>query len=472
MTSKVVWSKYQQEIFKNIATGSGNTLIIARAGSAKSSSIIEGCKYLPKGKKAIFVAFNKSTQQELKEKLPSYTESITTHSLGFRTIKKKFPKIEIDKDKSIKIIEKILNKKDYYLIDALEKTVSLCKATLIDSPSKIDQLIDDYEIGIYQLDRSIFIKYVIDILRSCKEDTSTVNFDDMIWFPLIYGINPDTTDFVFIDECQDLNISQIELALRAVKPNGRIICVLDNFQSIYSWRGADSLMLDKLRKRLKPKELALPISYRCPKKIIYLAQKLVPDIQAWEKSSDGSIFHIHNSQLASLVKPGCFVLSRTNAPLIKNCMGFIKMGIRANILGRDIGDSLIWMIKKSNKSNLNQFLSWLDRWAEKQIKDLKNKGRNSSWVLDKLECFAELSNGATSLEEMQANIKKMFGDDGDKSIVLLSTVHRSKGMERDDVFVLYDTIRKDSQEEKNIEYIAITRARQSIYFVSKNNSII
>jgi len=119
--SNIVWSNYQRQIFSDVATGTGNTIIIARAGSAKSSSIIESCKYIPNGKKAIFIAFNKSTQEELKNKLPSYTEALTTHSLGFRTTKSIFPNIEIYKDKTRDIIESILPKNKKYLLDSLEK---------------------------------------------------------------------------------------------------------------------------------------------------------------------------------------------------------------------------------------------------------------------------------------------------------------------------------------------------------------
>jgi superfamily I DNA/RNA helicase len=469
MPPKIIWSSWQKAIFNEIAVGTGNLIIIARAGSAKSSSIIEGCKHVPKGKSSIFIAFNKSTQEELRNKLPHSTEALTTHGLGLRTVRSKFPNVEINKDKTIHIIEKILPKNRKYLLDSVDKVASLCKATLTDSPSKIDALLDHYEVDVGKVERSTFIKYVIDTLRSSKEDTSSVNFDDMIWFPIIYGIKPPTSDFVFIDECQDLNISQIRLALQSVKHGGRVIAVLDNFQSIYSWRGADSEMLGRLKKQLKPKELKLPISYRCPKRVIYLAQKLVPDIQAWDQSPDGEIHHIHTAEMMNYVKPGCFVLSRTNAPLIKWCMTFIKRGIRSNILGKDIGDYLLWIIKKSGKKSPDQFMIWLDKWAEKETLDRKSRGRSTAYILDRVECFRELCYQTSSLDEVEANIRKMFGEPGDKNIVLFSSIHKSKGMERDDVFVLHDTLKNDSQEELNCSYIAFTRARKRLYLVSNNN---
>ena len=45
------WSEYQKIIFRNIAKDTGHTLVIARAGSAKTTTLVEGAKYIPKGKK-------------------------------------------------------------------------------------------------------------------------------------------------------------------------------------------------------------------------------------------------------------------------------------------------------------------------------------------------------------------------------------------------------------------------------------
>ncbi len=86
------WSTYQKAIFRNIAKGEGHTLIIARAGSAKTSSLIEGAKYIPKGKKALFCAFNVSIKDELKSRLSDRIECSTMHSLGLRGIKQRFGK--------------------------------------------------------------------------------------------------------------------------------------------------------------------------------------------------------------------------------------------------------------------------------------------------------------------------------------------------------------------------------------------
>lgn len=150
-------------------------------------------------------------------------------------------------------------------------------------------------------------------------------------------------------------------------------------------------------------------------------------------------------------------------------MKYIRQGIKANILGKDIGDDLSYMIRKSKKKTIPSFLKWLDKWAEEENEMLKKKGKKNYYVVDKVDCLQKVCEGAQDLEEAQENIKKMFKDETGKEIICLSSIHRSKGLERDNVFILYDTIKKTSQEDRNIEYVAITRTKKKLYLVSKNN---
>ena len=99
------WSNYQKAIFRDINSGKGHTVVIARAGSGKTSTIVEGFKYLPKGKKTLMVAFNKAIAEELKQRAPSYVDIMTLHSLGFRAIKQAFGQdVILENDKCNELI--------------------------------------------------------------------------------------------------------------------------------------------------------------------------------------------------------------------------------------------------------------------------------------------------------------------------------------------------------------------------------
>ncbi len=465
------WSDYQKAIFKEIAFGNQHCMVIARAGSSKTSTLIEGSKYIPKGKKSLFCAFNKSIQEELKNKLNERIECSTLHSLGYRGIRQRFGNVELDDNKCWNIVEDLIgnSKENYGVIDNVCKTITLCKANLADIPSKVDEIILEYDIDLCEYEPEIFIKYVLQGLRKCKEQTNVIDFMDMIWFPFIYRINVGKYDVVFVDEAQDMSKCMIELALSAIKTDGRVFAVLDDKQAIYRFMGADHRVLYNLRTRLNPKELSLPICYRCPIKVVALAQEYVPDILPYDKSPEGEIINLNILDLHKHAKAGSYVLSRTNAPLIRQCMLFLKQQIPANILGRDIGNNLLYLIKKSKKKNVKSLLEWLVKW-EKQEKEnllIKYPKANTEFIADKAECIRMLCEDASSLEEVKSNINNLFQENDENKIVLFSSIHKIKGKQASDVFILSDTIKYSNEEECNIYYVGITRAQQKLFFVKK-----
>lgn len=477
LSPKIEWSEYQKDIFKDVAKGNGHTIVEAFAGSAKTTSIIESFKHIPKGKKSLALAFNKIIQEELKSRSPSYIECLTYHAIGFRAIKQRFGNVELDDNKVFKIVSDQLDKyTDHDLIVNICDTVAFCKYGLIDTPKQIDNIIDTYGIDTCGIEREPFINLVIRTLSLDKAETSKIDFNDMCWFPFVYNLFVGQYDYVFIDEAQDTNKAQLIIAKKACKPNGRMIVVCDPFQAIYSWRGADTTILDELKKQPNSKILPLPVSYRCPKKIIELAKNWVPTFTCPETAIDGNIEDISLNQLYDMAKPGCFILSRTNAPMIKICMNFIRRGIRANIRGRDVGKQLSYLIKKSKKKQIPAFLKWLESWKDEEVKKLQDKNINTDNVLDRYECLCNLCDECKNLDEVSQKLDQLFNDTDEHNMIILSTIHRAKGLEKDNVFILRWTFRQwldnanlfePPNEELNIAYVAITRTKQSLYIVTK-----
>lgn len=473
------WSEYQKAIFKNIAAGEGHLIIEAYAGAAKTSSIVESFKYIPKGKKSIALAFNKKIQEELQSRAPSYIETFTFHALGLRAIKQRFGPVEMDDYKVFNLVKEQLGRNsDFDLITNVCDTVAFCKYGLIDTPNQISDLIDRFSIDLCEMDRKLFINLVIKTLSLDKSMTSKIDYNDMCWFPFVYNLPLGQYDYVFIDERQDLNKAQLVMAKKACRPIlGRIIAVGDENQALYSWRLADTSIIDDIKKQDKTKILPLPISYRCPKLIIDLAKKWVPDITCPDTTIEGEINDISVNELYKLAKPGCFILSRTNAPLIKICMAFIRNGVKANIRGRDVGKQLNYLIRKSKKKQIPAFLKWLEDWKNEEIIKLKEKNINPDNVLDRYECLVNLCDECKSLDEVSNNIDELFNDTDENNIIILSTVHRAKGLEKKDIFVLHWTFRmwfdymdlvEKPNEEANIAYVAITRTQSRLFIVRKN----
>jgi DNA helicase II / ATP-dependent DNA helicase PcrA len=474
---KLIWSDYQNAIFEDIKNGKDgeNTVVIARAGSSKTTSLVEGVKYIPKKKKTLFLAFNKSIQLELDDRInKSYIDIKTLHSCGLATIRAAFGKVAIDPDKTLNIIQAILQEKGFKKFEkqkfdlafSLCRAVNLCKGTLIDIPSKIDVLLDKFDIDILDMEREEFIKTICQTLRKCKETREVIDYGEMVWFPYIYGMQIKKYDRVFIDEAHDLNAAQLHIALSSCKKNGRILAVCDNFQVIYSWNGVEIESVDLLVKRLNAKVLSLPVSYRCAKNIVKLAQEIVPDIQAAPNAIDGEIKHISEDNFLLQVKPGDFVLSRINAPLIYHCLALLRMGVPANIQGKDVGNNLAYMIKKSEKTTVPEFMKWLDNWKATEIARLRAKNRDPILIIDKAACLETLCEGTHSLDNVLDNIKVLFNDGDSSTRAIFSTIHRSKGLQRERVFILWNTLKRNmTQEELNVEYVAITRTQKNLFIV-------
>ena len=474
-----VWTPFQKAIFKDIADGKGHSIIEAVAGSGKTTSLIEGFKHVPRGKKSIALAFNKIIQTELRERAPSYIQDVLTfHSLGLRAIKQRFKNVVIDDYKVFNIVKEMGEcGKEYDLMMSICDTVAYCKYELVDAPVSIDKIIMRFGVDTCEMDRDQFIKSVIKTLAADKADTTKIDFNDMCYFPFVYDLFMGHYDYVFLDEFQDVNKSQAMMAQRVCRPlTGRIIALGDSKQNLYSWRGSDTSIITAIKKEVDSKVLTLPISYRCPKTVVELVKPWVNNMSCPDNANEGTISNISLSEMYKSAKPGCFILSRVNAPLIKICMEFIRNHKRCNIRGRDIGKQLTTLIKKSKKKQIPAFLKWLDNWKQEEVEKLQAKKVNTENVLDRHECLVSLCEECSSLDEVKEKIDELFDDSDEKSIIILSSTHRAKGLEREEVFLLRWTYRQwfdniiyldEENEELNIAYVACTRSKNKLYLVNK-----
>lgn len=475
------WSSYQKDIFRAVSQHAGHIVVEALAGSGKTSTLVESFRYVPKGKKVIALAFNKKIQEELRSRAPSYIQDVLTfHSLGLRAIKQRFGNgIEVDQNKSFNIVKGLVpDEKNYDLITNICDTIAYCKHSLRDTPKQIEDIIYEFNVDLCETQLSEFISLVIRSLGLCKSQTSKVDFDDMCYFPFVYNLPMGTFSIIYVDEYQDLNKSQMVMAKRICHPtDGKLVIFGDKFQDLYSWRSSDSSLVEEIKQQPDTKILPLPISYRCPKQIIELAQNWVSNISCPSTAIEGEIKDISQNELYKLVKPGCFILSRTNAPMIKICMSLIRNGIKANIKGRDIGKQLSSLIKKSKKKQIVSFLKWLEEWKNEEIVKLKDKNISPENTLDRYECLINLCDECKTLEEVSKKIDELFDDTDENNIVILSTVHRAKGLERQDVFLLKWTFRvwfdkmhliEKPNEEANIAYVAATRSKNRLFIVNKS----
>jgi DNA helicase-2/ATP-dependent DNA helicase PcrA len=487
----------QSAIFDSIKNGSGSILIEALAGCGKTSTCVESMYKLDnKDLSVLYVIFANRNAREAESKCPSSTHTSTCHAHGLRAIKAAYgSKVEVDPrgEKSDAIARALLGPEDEKaeLRFNFAKALGLAKGYLCESVSDIIEVCDKHGIEVCGETEESFASNVLKGLDLAAQQYMRIDFDDMIWLPIRLNLHITQYDLVYADECQDLSPARIELILRSLRSSvkwwgkkdaafigtGRLIAVGDENQAIFAFTGADADAMRKIKTRTNAHTLGLRTTYRCGKAIVAVASQFVDNYIAADRDCDGSVSDIGVEKMLTNAKGGDFILSRVNAPLVSLCLGFIKEGRKAAIAGKDMGRSLTWMIKRSITTNVVDFLSWLETWKNGECERLIAKNKSCDHIVDKADCLCAIAEGTNDLSVMKSRIERLFSDTCEKhnkadcvecgdDRITLSSVHKSKGLERNCVYVLADTLKTDkSQEEKNIAYVAYTRGIQELYLV-------
>ena len=476
----MIHTKQQEAIFNCIKNTEDHLIVNAGAGTGKTTTIVEAAGLLPTGTKSAFLAFNKSIAAELATRLPSEVDAKTFHAFGFAAIRAFGVKTKVNNFKLNNIIKDLLGA-DFYAAP-LKKLVSLVKGSLVmpTDLNAINSLIDEYNIN-FNSDREekIAIEAIPAILTMCKTQTHIIDFDDMIWLPIINGYPFPKYDVLFVDEAQDFNEIQREMISMCVN-GGRCIIVGDKNQAIYGFRGADSNSISLFRKRLekserKISEFPLSISWRCPHSVVKEANRYVKEFNAPESAIDGSVI----VDAPFLPQRNDMVLCRYNAPLVSAFYDLISQGKSAYVLGRDMTKGLITAVQKITKNNhmgVDEFmLLFMQDYNYNYNRLLNQNKENQAMALeDKKDCLSIFIEKATTVGGIIEEIKRVF-DGNDKGEIMLSTVHKAKGLEADNVYILATERMPHpfgNKEENNICYVAITRAKKNLFYCGPKPGII
>jgi superfamily I DNA/RNA helicase len=482
------WSSQQKAIFSFFASGRGNLVVRARAGTGKTTTILEACGHAPSADKILLAAFNKRIATELQNRISApNVEAKTLHSLGYAYIRRQWQNVKPDPDVDFARAAKAIGgDAPYEMVQLVAKLSGLLKNILpfeVDA-KKVSDLAEEFDLvpgddweeeGFTQVGMCAAAVAARDLAK-VRDEQGRISFDDMIFIPLANKFVRPWFDLVVIDEAQDMNYGQLLLAQRACKQGGRVVVVGDDRQAIYGFRGADAGGLDRLKTELEASELGLTVTYRCAKSIVAVANKYVKDFQAADGNPSGVVDGIMKETLVAHAKPGDFILSRANAPLMPICLAFLKKGIKARIEGRDVAATLRNIVSSFKAKSVPNFLERIENWRDKQIKKALKINKESvkeakiDMINDQADMLAALAEGCVNVAEIGTRVNTLFGDSEGtvpQNAIVCSSVHRAKGLEADRVFVLESTIRDDNEEESNIAYVAYTRAKKWLTLVGE-----
>jgi DNA helicase-2/ATP-dependent DNA helicase PcrA len=299
-------SPQQSNIFSAIERGDENLSVKAVAGS--------GTKRIPRGSallapSIVFLAFNKSIAETLQTRLPRGVQSSTFHSLGFRALKNSSiveRNVKVDGRKCAKLVWNAMGETED--TRATIQLVSLAKSrwptdtgcTMVDRTHWWQDIIKHHDVVVENPMRAIEV--AAKVLEKSNETLDVIDFDDMLYLPVLHNAHFDQQDWIFVDEAQDTNDIQLEILDRLQRPTApqvmselpedhparkgllhgamysrksptRLCAVGDPHQAIYGFRGANSDSMSRIASRFSCKTYPLSVSYRCSRRVVEEAQK-------------------------------------------------------------------------------------------------------------------------------------------------------------------------------------------------------
>jgi len=475
--SGIVGSTEQTAFWQAVKDTTAHLILQARAGSGKTFTITYILSFLINVKIAFF-AFNRHIAAELKNRVPQGVLASTLHSYGFAQIKRWNPRAMVNENKLAEIIAN--HTEDEYLQILVRKVAELCKANLYTGTrAEIDQIVIHY--GIETNDHSDELYRLTPlVIQESKRNRNVIDYTDMLWFVIAHNIPVEQFDVVIADEIQDFNPLQRAVAFRAMGNTGRFIGVGDDRQAIYGFAGASvnsmQEIITDLEKTMRGVNV-LPLTYtrRSPQSHVALAQGIVPDIKSLDNAELGSIERLALNAAIDTIQVGDMGICRRNAPLINVAYTLLRNNIPVLVKGRDIGKGIKALIRKMKATDIEDLINKAENYRDRELNKLRRKDASEAQITslnDKVDTLIALTDGLEDISEVIARIDHLFSDEDTARKVILSTVHKAKGLEAKTVYIFdYSNIRinvrKDWQilQEANLHYIALTRSTDRLYLV-------
>ena len=485
----------------------GPSLCIAPAGSGKTTTLVARAAWLiatgtpPETIRAI--TFNKRAAVEMTERLdaavaplgvaPGTVRVRTFHALGREILRDAGVPVEPLADRAA-VLRKVAPSADETLLLRLDTVISRLKVELRVTAAEVAA---DPEAG--PMARA-FVDYEAAIAA-----TGGLDFDDLILrsiqrlevdAPLLARWRGHCQELL-VDEVQDVDRSQLRLALLLAAPANRIFLVGDDDQSIYGWRLADVRRILGLTEHLPGlRRVDLEVNYRCPRPVLERAVRLIEHngerfakrIRAGP-AADGRLVLAPDPsdetvRLERVIRTWPLddstraVLARTNRELLPAVAVALRLGLpfRAPridlLLDSPAVDDLLRQVSEACLPG-EPLLITLGR-VRAAVTDDPGLAELATALLGWAIGHADIAALGAAVREMRARLNDLRRDD---ARLTLATAHATKGLEFDHVVVIgmevgrFPSGRAVTQaedparayeEERRLAYVAWTRARRSL----------
>jgi ATP-dependent DNA helicase RecQ len=302
-----------------------------------------------------------------------------------------------------------------------------------------------------------------------------------------------TKTVLVIDEAQDMDEDEYNLinALMEQNEEMRVIAVGDDDQNIYEFRGASAKYLEQFIQVNKAVKHELVENYRSKSNLVEFTNQFVKSIHHRLKNTSiipkqtdngkikmvcyqsGNLITplVHDMLTTGLTGTTC-VLTKTNEEALQITGLLLKHDMQAKLIQTNDGFSL------NNLSEVRFFLSQLNLaddvfiisdevWAHAK-QELISKFRNSTKlevcinIIREFEATNPKKKYKSDLEVFirESRLEDFFNENGET--IFVSTIHKAKGKEFDNVFLMLENFNPATDEAKRQLYVAMTRAKQSL----------
>ncbi len=489
VSPEICLDKNQREIVLN---DEDYCLVIAGAGAGKTTTIAAKVKYLVEKKNIIpqeilIISFTNKAVDELKDKLNKNLNIpcpiSTFHSIGFNILNTKL-KNKINIVESSKIFDiisnyinnNILNDNNYKnslktlfpsYIDILEdEKISFDRLFFLIcrfiSNFKTNGYLENYFDELIKLTRNERNKLFLQICKSCYikyqnylYKNNMIDFEDMINESAKILTNNNINlkyKYIIVDEYQDISKQRFNLINNLHKLcNAKIIAVGDDWQSIYAFSGSDiNLFTDFTKMVGYAKQLKILNTYRNSQEIIDIA---------------GNFIQKNKFQITKKLKSNKTIKNPIIIYTFNNKKSNYDLEFSKTL--QKILEQIIKYNEYENKSYYSSILL-LGRFNH-DLKNLLNtklfKYENTKIICKKYPLL--------NITFMTAHASKGLGYD---NVIIINSKNEKYGFPskiEDDVILSY-VIKKDISidyaEERRLFYVAMTRTKNRVYFITPEDN--
>jgi DNA helicase-2/ATP-dependent DNA helicase PcrA len=286
-------SRLNEDQYKAATAPFGHNLIIASAGTGKTSTIVGRIAYLigegVKPQEILLLTFTNKAAQEMVERVAQFfgkevagkIDAGTFHAVSYRWLKKKDGKVVLKQPRELKtLFRSVYEKRSFEHLDGETPPYGANYLYDLYSFYQNTEMSVDFEQWIRnrQNDHDMYAMIyadVVDEFEALKVQYGFVNFNDLL---LQMRKLCETNDLgykeVLVDEYQDTNALQGTL-VDAMKPPS-LFCVGDYDQSIYAFNGADISIIGSFGEKYDDATIyTLSKNYRSTVPILSMANKVI-----------------------------------------------------------------------------------------------------------------------------------------------------------------------------------------------------